>query len=196
MPVLEICAFFFFTLLLLVSHLSWHQTASNSAKQTLIQRWCEEGCRYFTKWRYMTKCSLRLTTAEEVSGFLYPHHSLPAHPLLLQTTLGKKKKKKEKKKGELFWISSHQPPRATLISTTMQIQDVMVCMLRSQGRERNISAGGLWLKCGPLTGIVNTLIDNFIRYTLALLCRPLSDPSPSSRNLFEALIQQGVRNVP
>ena len=103
MPVLEICAFFFFfTLLLLVSHLSWHQTASNSAKQTLIQRWCEEGCRYFTKWRYMTKCSLRLTTAEEVSGFLYPHHSLPAHPLLLQTTLGKKKKKRKKKRGSCF----------------------------------------------------------------------------------------------
>ena len=98
----DMCLFFFFTLLLLVSHLSWHQTASNSVKQTLIQRWCEEGCRYFTKWRYMTKCSLRLTTAEEVSGFLYPHHSLPAHPLLLQTTLGKKKKKKKKKRGSCF----------------------------------------------------------------------------------------------
>lgn len=88
MPVLEF--FFFLTPLLLVSHLSWHQTASNSAKQTLIQRWCEEGCRYFTKWRYMTKCSLRLTTAEEVSGFLYPHHSLPAHPLAPDYT-GEKK---------------------------------------------------------------------------------------------------------
>lgn len=66
----------------------------------------------------------------------------------------------------------------------MQIQDVMVCMLRSQGRERNISAGGLWLKCGPLTGIVNTLIDNFIRHTLALLCGPLSDPSKQPQSFW------------
>lgn len=139
MPVLEMG---FFALLFLVSHLNWHQTASNSAKQTLIQWWCEEGCRYFTKWRYMTKCSLRLTTAEEVSGFLYPHHSLPAHPLLLQTTLGKK--------GELFWISVTPASKSYIDLYYYANSGCHGVYAKKPRRGRNISAGGLWLKCSPL----------------------------------------------
>lgn len=41
--------------------------------------------------------------------------------------------------AELFWVS-HQPPRATLIFTSMQIQDVMVSLPRSPQKQRYISA--------------------------------------------------------
>lgn len=37
--------------------------------------------------------------------------------------------------AELFWVS-HQPPRATLIFTSMQIQDVMVSLPRSPEKQR------------------------------------------------------------
>lgn len=52
-----------------------------------------------------------------------------------------------------------------------------------------------------LSSTVNTLIDNFIRYTLVILCRAPCSTLRTAFSLspflfFEALIQQGARNIP
>lgn len=145
MPILEeMCSFFFFfysSITCLTSHR--HQTASNSVKQTLIQQWCEEGWRYFTKWRYMTKCSLRLTIAEKVPGFLYPHHSLPAHPLFLQTTpVGGGE-------GELFWISVTPDSKSYIDLYYYANLGCHGVYAKKSRKGRDIPAGGLWLKFSP-----------------------------------------------
>lgn len=78
---------------------------------------------------------------------------------------------------------SHQPPRATLIFTTMQIQDVMVSMLSSQGREGYLSRRSLtevWS-----FNSVYTLVDNvFWRHTLGILCGPYWNPGAASNFFF------------
>lgn len=72
-------------LLLLVAHLNWHQTASNSTKQSSTLHCCEEGCRYFTKsksarWNTWQNALWGWLQLRRKSQFFYPHHSLQLTP--------------------------------------------------------------------------------------------------------------------
>lgn len=83
----------------------------------------------------MTKCSLRLTKIYEVSGLLYPHHSLLPHPLLLQTTLGKK--------GELFGISVTPASKSYIDLYYYANSGCHGVYAKKPRKGGNISAGGL-----------------------------------------------------
>lgn len=142
---IHFCVLFFFSLLF-VAHLNWHQTASNSTKQSLTLHGCEEGCRYFTKsksacWNTWQNALWGWLQLRRKSQFFYSHHSLLLTPFLLQTTL--------RRRG--WAVLSVTPASKSYTDLHFYANSGCHGVFAKKPREAKIDfSPEVWLKCSPL----------------------------------------------
>lgn len=124
----------------LVTHLNWHQTASNSVNQTSVLMW--RGLQVLYQVKIHDKMLFEVDYGWGSVWLSLPTSLTACSPPFAPDYT--------REKRELFWISVTPASKSYIDLYYYANSGCHGVYAKKPRKGRNISAGGLWLKCSPL----------------------------------------------